>query len=143
MASKLATVLDAIEATIAPLHDPPTLWVERNRDSPVDRFPTIVMQDSSDEGGVTYTLTHQERWAELTCVVDLYVGDVPDLRGALDDLFVEVTAALLADTRLGGEVTRLELVSFESDVSQQAYSGPAFAGEITLRAKYQTDFNVV
>ena len=128
-------VLEAVEVLVASV---PDVTVERNRDTAITKFPSIIVLDGPQEeptylsGLISYVMLFQ---------LEMYAsGATGKAAGsALNALYGAVVAALTADQTLGGLVVDMTEGAFEEiEIGQAAGQGATVAGNLQWITTYWT-----
>jgi hypothetical protein len=112
--------------------------VERNRDSAVQVFPTVVVidggqirQEPESTGFNEYVMTPTiEGWVD---------GETQaDLGPALNELYGQTVKALMADRKLGGLAIDMAEGPLEVDVSRRENQGPVAGFALDIEVRFWT-----
>jgi len=128
-------VLAAIEAALVTLSG---IAFHRNRRSPIETIPALLMAEEGHEVAATLTgATLHRQFVRIDCIAG--GGDDAGAGPALSDLIALVQAAVFADPSLGGIAVDVEeQPSAETDLDREPGHAPHMAIGLRLAITYLT-----
>lgn len=133
-------VISAFLGVLEGITDPDPLYVERNRDVEVQRFPTIVLLDGAHNIGESEHGLH--RYA-MTLSVEGYVQAETDsqLGATANALYGSIMSAVMADRQLGGLAIDIHEQNFDIVVGRGEGHKPSAAFSIEFLVDFFTREN--
>lgn len=128
-------ILDALESDLRTTLT--GVIVERNRDTEVERFPSVILMDGPH---FLTTDNHFIDDVEMEVAVELYVqgsAGGPNLGTLLNDLYGRVVEAMLADRQINALAIDIEEVGMDQPEPVRAQGqGPAMGSTVDFTVRY-------